>query len=408
MSDVPSISPLIQRLAIGRLVTPGCISRHELQRAHERFSRPPGAPVPGRLLRRAEFSAPGAAGLLLARSDQSLEVNAINPASADVATAGGGVISESHQRRAALARKEHSSTAENAAGAASSLLASRSARATPGITQAGQFGARKVAVTPGVIATSAMLQRVVKRAGGDVSHSVGIAPRPMSEPTSHEQSASSFKSRSIIERHSTAPRAAGPITPTSSSPPTIRRKADPAAPTDGASTGKQGSGAGDSDAPRHTLAVRPASPVITQRPIAPTLQRRAGETIVRSVEHRPHSAAAAAGASATNAGGSGNAINISTPLVLRKASAILTAPIVTKQSPTISAAPPGVIARTTAHTSRPAASERGFAHTELVQATQHASEPDIERIVEQVESRIARRIEIEHERQGVRLWRRTN
>jgi hypothetical protein len=412
MNDSSTISPLIQRLAIGRSVAPGCVSCDQLQRTHDRFSSPPGARVSGRLFRRMEFAEPSAVGLLLARADVSLEPGEMSVAKADVATRAASVESGSH-------RATH---AQAALGSTGSFVGSRLSRQSAGVTQPGAFVARKVATTSGAMASARIVQRLVER-GGDISRRdlSYVAPVDVSAATARSMSEQTSRTDTS---GSSAPRAADSITPAASNQHAVMRMAEQAAMTSRmGDAGVRSAGSSDvvSQAPASILTdVR--VPVIAQRPLVTTLQRRAEETIARSVESRPQSTAAvgalipasswlnasASNASASNATIGVNAISTSVPLVLRKADAAVGPPAAGKRSPTISASAPRVIAREVAATAQPVPDGNAYVENACAPAMQWASAPQIALIVEQVESRLARRFEIERERQGVRSWRREN
>lgn len=402
MTDRFIISPLIQRLAIARLAAPGCVSCDQLQRSHERFSNPPGAYVSDRLFRRMEFSQPSAAGLLLARTEPSLEPSGISATKADVAVQAAGADAANHP-----AVPSHA-----ALGNASSLVSNRLSRQSAGVTQAGPFVARKLAATPGVIASTRMVQRLVERSGDRSPSAFTAAARAVSEQTSNERSSANM-------RTSPVPPAAGSITSPPANAPIVMREAAPAVMTATASHTSAGNTASSeivSHAPTNNLAgVQP--PVIAQRATAAALHRRVQETIVRRSEQSPRNTAAAGAlaltgkwpkasvtdGAATHASIGATAINASAPLVLRKADVAVAPSVPSQQLPTISTSAPGVIAREVIATSRSAPNEIA-----REQAGQSPSGVEIDRIVEQVESRLARRFEIERERQGVRSWRREN
>jgi hypothetical protein len=85
------------------------------------------------------------------------------------------------------------------------------------------------------------------------------------------------------------------------------------------------------------------------------------------------------------------------PPVLRKIERAT--PTSVAETSTITSRAPTAIARALA-TARSQSDEEMYSH-----AMQCAGDPEVDRIAEQVESRLARRLEIERERQGVRPWR---
>ena len=71
MSETPDISPLVQRLAVDRLAAPGVLDRSRIHRLHDRLSSPSRTRSLERLYRRAIPGTPSAQGLYLARVDRS-------------------------------------------------------------------------------------------------------------------------------------------------------------------------------------------------------------------------------------------------------------------------------------------------------------------------------------------------
>lgn len=396
MTDSPAISPLVERLAIARLAAPGCVSSDQLQRSHERFSNPPGARVSDRLFRRMEVSRPGALGLVLARTDPSLEAGAISTTTTDVATPVAGAY---NANRPAV-------PAHAALATASPLVSNRLSRQSAGVIQTGTFAARKVAARPAVIASDRVVQRLVERAGDRSPPVFAATARSMSEQTFDDRSSADV-------RTSRAPRAADSITLPPANPPMLMRKAAPAVMT--ATTGHTPAADIVSHAPTNNL-VEARSPVIAQQAMVRTLHRSAEETIVRGFEQRPRNTAAAGALALTGKRTApvtegaatapiigATAINASAPLVLRKAEVARAPSVPSTQLPTISTSAPGVISREVVATP-------GSVPNENVseQAGPSPSGVAIDRIVEQVEIRLARRFEIERERQGVWPWRLEN
>jgi len=90
------------------------------------------------------------------------------------------------------------------------------------------------------------------------------------------------------------------------------------------------------------------------------------------------------------------------PLLLRKLEPVAAPTAISQQVPRTTAAPPGVIARKEA---APEHLPKAIGHSPAVK---YAGDTEIDRISAQVEDRLARRLEIERERLGVRPWRQAN
>jgi hypothetical protein len=452
MSDTPdNSSVLTQRLAIGRLNAPGVLGRSRLQRTYERFSSPPTTQLTGRLFRQLEAATPAtpsAVGRPLARIDRSAQQGATP-----------GVDSDSGAQAASMA-SQSATGAEVEGGAVGSTMGADSwARRAPGFIQAasavrggalvlGSGMARGLGMVQGSGSTQSSPAPVVRTVAGFPQSSnlvarktvspQGASPRSASEgnrqASSHEvpgpvaaglvskraggvenNSGNGVSVATLVARSESAANLSdvqsapgrSPVGLFASGSQPLMRKADSAAVPAGISSPQTLSATvAKVDA---TVSAAIAQFPSAQAPSAAAVHPDAGELIVRAGESsgpsvgaftQPHTPAAPSGlpvVSRMPLASAGSATTASPSLLLRKPTA--PAPIV----PVTTAARTTIARKETGATPAPGSDSAAYKH-----AVECAGDSEVDRIAAQVESRLARRLEIERERLGVRQWRQAN
>lgn len=360
MADAPALSPLIQRLAVGRLAAPGVLDRRELQRTPERFVHRSSTAMVGRLFRRVESATSSTADLPLVGSERAAELHA-SSAHVDAEMPTAGVASDDRDTTAV----------RRAAGAAGSFAAPSTATSAATSHAATTFAATSHA--------AARLQRAhgEAHASDPIAHDSATVPR-------------------AIDVAGT-PVVAGRAPSAGSGSPTLMRKAESTAGLPAAALTRamnaESRVVGMPTAPAASSDARVTLPVIARAPIA--LQRQAAEPIVRLIGGRAQSAFSPLATAHTGSSLPATQITgASTALLLRKSETTASTaerPSAATSAPSASAPPQS--------TSDAKESER---------AMQCFGDPEIDRIADQVESRLARRLEVERERLGVRPWRPGN
>jgi hypothetical protein len=433
MAESQAAESLTQRLAIGRLTRAGVLDRGALQRTHERFALPPRTSALDRLHRRIESATPSNARLPLVRIDRSIATDnapSMNPSTS--ALAGATSVSAPTSEAARSPGDEHA------------------ARQTPSISRSGEFIARRVANTPGLVAgsmTSGILKHGQSSRDAAAPHSPIVAgaastdtlyrmaaPNPagvQALATSRLAQASNTDSTSMVRRPASPVHVAAPVLPinaagqSTSSPPAIARSADamvwrkpegsvqasvqsvastPSVATSSISgvsesfamSGGVSPSSGTNDPPSRATGQRaPSAPASTGgllRVSAWMTDHAASPVVWRTPN--PTSLLPTATALAGTAS-SPTIAAAPTQLVLRKAMASTTANQSAIELPSITPSPPQIVARTTDESRR---------HAHAGTSTS-SYDWNIDWITEQVGRRLARRLEIERERMGARSWR---
>lgn len=421
MSEPAEADSFAQRLAIGRLSNPGVLDRRVLQRAHDRYLPSTRAAFVGRLQRRVMPAAPGAESLPFARIDRAIDVDAASTGfDSDAATSGSTAPSTS----AFVARP----------GTAVSVAGSGITRSIPTISRTPAIVARRVVQAPVVVAGDSTVSRLSKRSEESktsVAHAslvVAAGARSNVQPVAEsvvarrqanaEPAVTNVASESPPEAGALAGRTAATPAARVSARGTARasalllmRKVDaPAqapvarpgadsAPAVPASTGVEVSSRAIAPHSSLTDIHQSASSAAVDTGSLPSVTRESVTGSSRLVWRKSDAATPTPAARALPAITAAPTISIAPqPLVLRKAVVPSTRAGASMQPPSISTAPASVIART--HDAHGATSSQGEAG--------HADDWNIEWIAEQVGKRLARRLEIERERTGIRPWRQAN
>ncbi len=384
MTEAPVTSPLVQRLAVERLAAPGILDQRRLQRARDRFAVPLIAPMLGRLMRSVESTTPSAEGLLLARNHRTAEVDAQSPETL-VTT------------RSVSASELPFSDAKARRGNASLFVSDRMARQAPGVTRAGEFVARAHAARPTLIdagrTSSLVVARAIEAAGvfPSITRSTGANGLVQRVANSGGSSTASDTRSSPAGRSSFAlSGGVRDMTPMALGRRVVMRKAESVAVAGATRDARDGAHQAE---PRAMSATYEAGDVSTAAPL-PWRKPGAAEPARASIG-RPMSTAPSVVATTT------------TPLVFRKAVAAIPAFHPSKESSSIAStvttsAPKGVVAR------MPAAPESTVGEAARTPTEVREAPMDIEWITQQVSSRLARRLEIERDRLGVRPWRQSS
>ena len=393
MAEIPATNPLVQRLAVRRLVAPGVLDRRTLQRLQERFAHPSSTPLLGRLYRRMASAEPNAAGLPLARAYRSAEPDTASSLSSDSDST--SVSTAAHDR------------SNGGSGADLSL-----ARQAAGVSSAGEFVAQRAVTARGLIDGDRTVSRLIERSSkaspesSAISHGAiasGVVQRVANDGAAAVSTGGRTLPR-LIGRPGKASPESSSISHNAVAGGVVQRVANDGAAAVSTVVGALRpmlvAGAGTSSVTQDTSATK-HRPVVMRKAAttaSATAVLQAKESTGRVAEHGSRNAAAAhaAPASPTVAG-------ISTPLLWRKPDAVA-APQVAGSLPTITTAASAVIAREAAapvQTPTPDQPMHAPASTSAVAM-------DIDWITEQVGSRLARRLEIERERLGVRPWRQVS
>ncbi|MEP6620363.1 MAG: hypothetical protein ABJE47_13650 [bacterium] len=352
MSDSSTMDSLTQRLVANRLSSPGVLDRGSLQRAHEKFTKPSSAHELPRLQRRATPASASTESLPLVRVDRMAEAGAPPIASAAILA------------RSAVAAGDTGAAVRSAPGVSTSDAGSPVARHAPVIARASDLVVRRAIATDQA--------PVVSRAPAS---SDTITPGNVFTPSG---AAATGTIQRMAESHVTASTASSsaPQISFASELPIVRRSAL------GASGVPVPSRSGtSSDIPR-TSPLPLASPVHITGTAMPVLSRKAdapAQSLAPSVRLGiPASPSVAASA-----------------LLLRKPEQVASPSVSRAQAPSITTTSRDVVART-AEAPQPATSDAPWSYTD---------DRNIDWIAEQVGNRLARRLEIERERMGVRQWR---
>jgi hypothetical protein len=381
MSGTLSTDSLGPRLVVQRLVAPGMLDRRALQRTQERLSHPASAHVLDRLHRRIGLASPDGGSLLLARVDRSADPDMVAHAERAAAplAADGGMAS----RVGSGSGPGAATPATTGVGRTISTVGLVARPNVPAITRAGQVIARRVAVVPSLGGTPRVAARLTSRTDPGLAAALGTPP-------SGTGSAAPPILVQRITDHGGDIRGA----PASSIA---------AAPTATSASGQEGQGSvlASSSLPISTTrdALRAdafrrvgntsAGPRATANPsrgFTPILMRKASAP------------APSAGSSGLLTVGAQPMVvsTAPTPLVLRKhAAAVRTDP----SHPTRSAIGPSPTDAIVPEAAPAAATEGAWRSADL---------STIDWIAEQVAHRLARRLEIERERMGVRSWRQVS
>lgn len=371
MSDTRSSDSLVQRLAVNRLAASGVLDHRALRRMPEKFSHAAGAHVLPRLHRRIEPSTGNTESLPLVRIDRSVDpsiasvTNSLPGASTSVATASGdGNVT-----------RPSPDGSPTGAATVTSFVSDLVARQTPGITRTNELVARRVADSPGLIGTGRASNRLLERANHSGTTAPGTLPSITTTPVAP----------GVVQRVvATAP--ASSIGEAGMPPMTMRDASSMPSPLRTATTGESApatlpgvavSSVSPTSIPLLSRKMDAAArlPVSSAAPITPALP-------VTTVSKTPSAAPV--------------------HLLFRKPDAAATAshpptpaPTITRHAPSIASSPTGVVAR------MPVAPDA----TLLGPASMHEHDPHLDWIAEQVGHRLARRLEVERERMGVRQWR---
>jgi hypothetical protein len=374
MSETSVTDPLIQRLVVQRLAAPGILDRRTLQRAHDRFIQPAGAHVVSQLQRRMAPAVTSTESLPLVRIDRSVDEGDPSPLSGNGSSA--SVARGGDEGSATRPSMNHL--------IAGSFAGVRLARQTPAISRVGEPVGNRAGDVPG----SAVDVRATTR------------PWAVSENVKAPAIAVSAAPRSVVQR-AAASLADSPATPDA---------------TPVAMTMRSQSGRTEADAPR---AAAFGEPAIVTRPLLAFVASAPLSSVLASTT------ASSRGAPVNNIAGA------AAPLLLRKADSAKPSPrasglrVTSPLSASVTAAPMPLLMRQTEAGAAPPPAETPLLWTagSAVSSAQttasphlnatesagtHPNEPSIDWIAEQVGNRLARRLEIERERRGVRQWRQVS
>jgi hypothetical protein len=356
MSDTrpTATDALVQRLVTDRVSAPGVLNRQHLERAHERFSQPARSHDLGRLHRRIEAASPNTASLPLVRIDRSVE-----PAAASEARPSNAVATPVGQYSVVRT----ATRAQPTDAPASAFVGALVARQAPTITRTSELVARRVAELPGIIGSRPSATRLMERSRSSAAAPSAGVPTPVVQRVADTRDSASARSVS----------ATGPANP-ATTPLVVMRTAskEPAPPT----------------APRTasaTTALPRASVRTAAHDSAPLLWRKVDASAQAPVVSAVRS---------TTVSPQGGAASL--PLVFRKPDVHATpSPSRSGVQAPSTTSPNGVKAHKPAP---PKAAPR-------IGAAAVADGLNLDWITEQVGTRLARRLEIERERMGVRPWR---
>jgi len=407
MSETAQSDSLAQRLATGRLSNPGVLDRRVLQRAHDRFASSTRAHLLSRLQRRATRATAGAVSLPLARIDRSVDVEAPPPGftgAAATPNSAPALIADSRNTRSAPTISRTPAIVARRIAQTAGLVGGESTVAR--LFERSQQSGTSATHAPDVVASDAKgnAQSVAKRRVGRRGANTDSAVTNVSD--SSQPSAGHLTGR-IASMH--APRTSARDTGLASAALLMRR----------VDAREQGSVAG-AGADSRSAAASPvrgvSSPTIGVASPPPATHQSASGSAAEpgSIAQTVRASAAASSrlvwrrsdppaptpaARAVPAMTAAPAISVAPQrLVLRKAIVPATRAEGPLQTPSISSAPTSAIARThDAHGTSTYHAETGHAH-----------DWNLDWIAEQVGKRLARRLEIERERTGVRQWRQAN
>lgn len=362
---------LIQRLVVDRLAAPGVLDRRQLHATYDRLSQPIIRHSPRSVLRGIEAPQPSAPGLPWVRIAHPSEQGTAAAGEAEPVAQGTG---------AGVSDNGPSPTAPMLPSVSTGTTAPIASPTPRAAAATARMSASTVARTPLSLAATS---RAVSRA----------EPAPGTVSVSNTSERHSSTGLTSVARGGAGHRA-------------VMRTADratPAVPASGSLvytgragvsvfTGSPASGA----APRLSAAPCPGA-------TAP--EQHSAESLVRVAESRSPDAVSPSPfgglpASPRTLRGPPQTVAVMrtpAPLIFRKPELSSTAPPPNpvRQPPAITATAPNLIARE-------AKSAHGKAHAG---ASHYSDEPKLEQIIERVERHLARQLEIESERQGVRQWR---
>lgn len=421
MSDAAEVDSLSQRLAVGRLSSPGLLDRRALQRAHDRWAPSARAHLLDRLQRRVTPATSGAESLPLVRMERSADVEPAPSAPVRVAAPGDVAAGQSTSPAAAT-------------GGAASAGGNRITRSSPTISRTPAIVARRIAEAPGLVGSASAMSRIFKRSEHSVASTAGrllVANTGAASPVIQRVAESIVAGRAanaesangnVPETSTAAASAPGRVTTTPAawvsaratpavSPSLLMRKADAPAQSSVASANADsisspaGPSRPDNSPPTTAVGslpavIRHATPAAADtHPLTRATSREPAGGSSRLVWRKPDPETRAPAAPALPAIVAAPSMSPAPPrLVLRKAVAAATSAGHPSQPPSIATAPGSVIARTS--DTPGAGSQYG--------ETGHGHDWNIEWIAEQVGKRLARRLEIERERTGARQWRLAN
>ena len=402
MSETSGTDSFADRLVSQRLVAPGVLHRGSLQRTHERLSNPAGAHVLTRLQRRATPAGTSAESLPLVRIDRSASsgdapstsfvASAIGPAANAGSTVARGTPTggdtPAGSGTAAAGSRANGASGGSAAGGVV-------ARQAPTISRAAEVVARRVADVPGLAAGARTTARLLARSqqSSDVPSATPPLIARVSAPGVVQRAAESRREAGAKSVGGTAAATLGASSAASAPPESmVLRNPLPTTSAHASRAGAPDASVTTSAAPRGSVAaVRASTPLTSAGPAAaPLLMRKAATT-----QHH---------------GSGGLAVAVASPAVVRSASTQLllrapdaSAPAVPPRTatPPVAGASAGGSAGATPRAAGPQSTARDSTWT-------HAGEANIEWIAEQVGNRLARRLEIERERMGVRQWRQVS
>jgi hypothetical protein len=423
MSEISATDSLTQRLAVGRLRGAGILDHNVLRRTHDRVALPARVQALDRLQRRVSSATPSTDGLPLVRVGRSIERDA---ASSTDPTIGTNVPATAGDRVAAASGPS--------VAASASFVGALAAPQTPSISRTRAFVARRVAGTPGLIAgestTSGVLQHV-KHSGDAPESRPSIATGAASTGTLQRTAdvgtgrVTSPADRTTPTTNSLSPTSdAGPI-------PTVMRAASPGPVATTASRGGAAGGMSTSSPlPRVSAgnSARSAEPVVWRKTEGAVKGTLASAPLVDTTLTGRVSRAIAMDGQSSSASLPPVSAGAPSPVIWRKAATAAPLPMVTAlpstpTSPSLAAPSPQLVLRKpivstetsrgpsqplSITTSTPQVVARTADHgsgTPHTGTSTYSHEWNIDWITEQVGRRLARRLEVERERLGVRPWR---
>ena len=358
---------LIQRLVVDRLAVPGVLDRRQLHGTYDRLTRPPTRHSPPGLSLGIEAPSPSAPGLPFARTAQPSEHSMISAAEGEsvvrapaIGGAGIGSFGAASGAGGVGIGGAASSTGGVGVGGASS--------GTGGVGVGGASSGTGGVGIGGVASGTGGVNTVgAGRIGAGGSSRAPSATAPLVSPALSSATASAGPSSVAASARMSAS--------------TVARSVSASAVARGPSS---------SSSVSTSTSITPATPGHNR------VMRKAvsAAPLVRVPESRPSDAVSASPLAGP------------APLVYRKpeaptvpspASLLNTA----KQHSTLTAAAPNVIA----HTAAARWERKHSGHSEAYEEAPKLIEPRLEQIIGRVERHLARQLEIESDRQGVRQWR---
>ena len=415
LSDSPSSGSLVNRLAVARLVAPGVLDQRKLQSVAQRFAAPtPGASTVGRLMQRGQAttpSVPSAAGLVLTRPQileelsQHPEVSEPSPARRDAASAIS--VGERMAWRASVPRQAGGPVA-GLNGASHSSVAHAAVPGAPDISHTANTPNRSLAFAPiqRMADGGGVIQRVVDRSVSSSSGSERARGAAVAAPAAYNGSATHLPLAKALSPNEADPiPLAGPPAAASGQPILMRKVeagaalpvAHPISRARAANGGSTFAGAGTGN--DIGTSAGPVAPHLLAGVPSPHAMSAPTRMLWRKPIAGAGESAAGPAASASSVAPAISITRTTQSLVFRKSLAVPATPPAT-DTPSITRTPTSVISR---KAEAPASKAKDAPISAPAAARDRSI--DLDWMTREVSSRLARQLEIERERLGVRTWR---